>query len=154
MRLLCVDFGDQRTGLATGDMITGLVSPAGVLEIPVRIEGGAALIRACAAAAREHDARALVVGLPLNMDDSEGPRARLVRGLAQRLCDATGLEVHLQDERLSSVQADWTMQRSGLSRGQKKSRRDALAAATILGDFFARQRTQATRQEPNDDRPA
>ncbi len=145
-----MDFGDQRTGLATGDLITGLVSPAGVLEIPVRNEGGDALIRACAAAAREHDARMIVVGLPLNMDDSEGPRARLVRGLAQRLCDAAGLEVHMQDERLSTAQADWTMQRSGLSRGQKKHRRDALAAATILNDYLARRREESRRSDAED----
>lgn len=78
----------------------------------------------------------IVVGLPLNMDGSEGPRAKLVQAFAQRLAGASARRVHLHDERLSSVEADKRMARTGLTHGQKKKRRDALAAAAILRSFL------------------
>ncbi|MBL0921094.1 MAG: Holliday junction resolvase RuvX [Phycisphaerales bacterium] len=138
MRLLCVDLGDKRTGLAVGDTETRFVSPLDVLEKPMGAGAtGEALIDAVAKAAADHNAGALVVGLPLNMDDSEGPRARLVRAFAARLESRVGKPVHFQDERLTSVDADWTMAQSGLTHGQKKKRRDALAAAAILRDYLS-----------------
>jgi putative Holliday junction resolvase len=70
------------------------------------------------------------------MDGTEGPRAKSVRVFAERVAKATGRVVHFHDERLSSVEADWKMARSGLTHGQKKARRDALAAAAILQDFL------------------
>ncbi|MCA3006509.1 MAG: Holliday junction resolvase RuvX, partial [Phycisphaerales bacterium] len=137
MRYLCVDLGDKRTGTATGDTVTGMVGPGEVLEIPIARREGRELVEALAAAARAAGAGGLVVGLPLNMDGTEGPRAKMVRGFAERLGRATGLPVAFGDERLSSVDADWAMARTGMTRGQKKSRRDALAAAAILRDFLA-----------------
>jgi len=83
----------------------------------------------------------LVIGLPLNMDGTEGPRAKLVRSFAVLLETRTARVVHMQDERLTSANADWNMAGSGLTHKQKKSRRDALAAAEILKDFLA-SRTQ------------
>ncbi len=136
MRFLCVDLGDKRTGLASGDTVLRIASPAGVLETPISQRAGGALLEALARAVTEHGPTALVLGLPLNMDGSEGPRAKLVRAFGRRLEAATGLAVHYQDERLTSSQADWQMARSGLTRGRKKARRDALAAAAILSDFL------------------
>jgi len=137
VRYVCIDLGDKRTGLASGDTQTWLVTPGDVLEVPVTHDSGRAILDALSRAVRELGGAALVVGLPINMDDSEGPRAKKVRLLAEKIASATGLPLHFQDERLSSVQADWQMSRSGMTRGQKKSRRDALAAASILTDFFA-----------------
>lgn len=136
MRYLCIDLGDKRTGLAVGDSIMRLVSPLDVLEVPIARREGEELIDAIRKAIGEHGPSALVVGLPFNMDGSEGQRAKLVRALAQRISDATKLAVHFQDERLTSADADWSMARSGMTRGQKKARRDALAAAAILRDFL------------------
>lgn len=136
MRHLCIDLGDKRTGLAVGDTVTRLVSPTDVLEVPIARNAGADLLTAITKAVADQGAKALVVGLPLNMDDSEGPRAKSVRAFAQRVAAATNLPLHFQDERLSSVAADWTMARSGMTHGQKKARRDALAAAQILRDYF------------------
>ncbi|MEM1423860.1 MAG: Holliday junction resolvase RuvX [Planctomycetota bacterium] len=139
VRLLALDLGDKRTGLAVGDTVTRLVTPAGVVELPMAAgERGEPLIASIATLAREHEADALVVGLPLNMDDSEGPRARLVRAFASRVEASIGLPVDFQDERLTSVEADWQMSRSGLTHKGKKKRRDALAAAAILRDYLAR----------------
>lgn len=145
MRYLCVDLGDKRTGLAVGDTITGLVSPAGLVEVPISRRDGADLIAAIAGHIKTHGPSGLVVGLPMNMDGTEGPRARMVRLFGQRLGETTGLPVRYQDERLTSAQADWTMARTGLTRGQKKSRRDALAAAAILRDFLAALASQAAQ---------
>jgi len=138
MRLLCVDLGDKRTGLAVGDTETRFVSPLDVIEKPMAPgSAGQPLIDAVAKAAAEHNAGALVIGLPLNMDDTEGPRVKLVRAFAARLEERTGKPIHYQDERLTSVDADWAMAQSGLTHGQKKKRRDALAAAAILRDYLS-----------------
>jgi putative Holliday junction resolvase len=148
MRYLAIDLGDARTGLAVGDSIIRLASPVGVVECPIDREGGAALLRAVVAAAEAHlgplgtdtasaASGGIVLGLPLNMDGSEGPRARLVRAWADRLQAALRRPVTLWDERLSSAAADDRLARTGLTRGQKKARRDAIAAAAILDSFLA-----------------
>jgi putative Holliday junction resolvase len=141
MRYLALDLGDKRTGVATGDSITRVAAPAGVIEVPVDREGGEALLVAIeAAVARELGADAgsgeLVVGLPLNMDGSEGPRAALVRAFAGRMAERTGRAVHLADERLTTEEARWRMARTGMTRQQKKQKKDALAAAVILEAFL------------------
>lgn len=138
MRYIALDLGDKRTGVAVGDAETGIVSPVEVIDVPVN--PAEPFLAAVARVVADHLGGGrgdVVVGLPLNMDDTEGPRAKAVRALAERIAEATGRRVHLQDERLSSATADWTMAQSGLTRGQKKQRRDALAAAAILRDFLA-----------------
>ena len=144
MRYLAIDLGDRRTGLAMGDGETRLATPAGVVEIPMARSDGRALLDALAGEIDERigeDAPGeLVVGLPLNMDGSEGPRARLVRAFADRLERRTGRRVHLFDERLTSVDADWAMAGSGLTHAKKKSRRDALAAAALLRSCLGQSR--------------
>ena len=79
----------------------------------------------------------IVVGLPLVQEGKEGPRAKGVRAFAGRVQAALQCTMHFQDETLSSVEADWSMARSGMTRGEKKAKRDALAAAVILRDFLA-----------------
>lgn len=135
MRYLAIDLGDRRTGLATGDDESGIVSAAGVIELPMK--PGDALLDGLAQAVREQEPDELVVGMPFNMDGSEGPRAKLVRAFVERLSARVDLPVRYQDERLTSVQADWEMARSGMTHKQKKHRRDALAAAAILRDYLS-----------------
>jgi len=136
---LALDLGDKRTGLATGDSTMRLACPVGAINVPIDRDGGRALLDAIAAAVDEHldSTGRIVVGLPLNMDGSEGPRARHVRAFADRISERTGRAIDLFDERLTSAEADWRMGRSGLTRAQKKRRRDALAAAAILTGFLA-----------------
>lgn len=160
MRFLAIDLGDKRTGLAVGDDVTGLASPVGLIEQPVfgRVSGAAAGAAAGGAARVSKAERAfsplllqaidraieahlgpgdgLVVGLALNMDGSGGPRAALARRFAAELGARTGREVHLQDERRTSVAADERLARSGLTHDQKKRRRDAIAAAEVLRRFL------------------
>jgi putative Holliday junction resolvase len=136
MIYLGIDLGGKRTGLAVGDDQTCVATPLRVLQSRDR-EG---LLRQIGGQAAEHGAQALVVGLPLNMDGTAGPAAAEARGFAQTLGQRLGLPVHLVDERLSSFQAEEQLSGRGLTRGQKKSRRDALAAAAILNAFWCEPR--------------
>lgn len=139
--------GDKRTGLAIGDDETGHVFPLEVLHIPLADRQGSALLNALARAAADHAATDLVLGLPLNMDDSEGPRAALVRGFAEKLRTHTGRIVHFQDERLTSEEAEWSLRGSDRTRREKKNVRDAIAAANFLRDFLAARRPPSVQDE-------
>lgn len=134
MRFLAIDLGDKRTGLAIGDDETRLASPLTVVEVA----RGAALIDALADAIKEHAPDAIVLGLPLNMDGTEGPQAKLVREFGEQLRTRCDLELHYHDERLTSFAADQQMAGSGRTHKQKKRLRDALAAAEILRGFLER----------------
>ena len=132
MRYLAVDLGAKRTGIAAGDDVTRLVQPVEVLQVP----RGPALMAALAKAVDRHGPDALVLGIPINMDGTEGAAAKDVRAFAAELAACTGLPVHLQDERLTSFEADARMAQSGRTHKQKKELRDALAAAAILEDWL------------------
>ena len=135
MLYLAIDLGQKRTGLAVGTDVTRQAQPLRVVEV----SDDQHRLNAIGQAIEEYGPAALVLGLPLNMDASEGPMARQARRFAGLLAERFGLPVYLVDERLSSEAADSAMSQSGLTHAQKQSRRDALAAATILRDFFQRQ---------------
>ncbi len=132
MRYLAIDFGDKRTGLAAGDDETGLVSPLEVIQLP----RGPALLDALIRSIERQRPDAIVIGLPLNMDGTEGPAAKATRELGEKLQERVKLPIHYQDERLTSYAADQRMARTGRTHKQKKQLRDALAAAEILRDFL------------------
>src|SRR5262245_24258508 len=132
MRYLAIDFGDKRTGLAVGDDETRIASPAGIIDASDPQEQ----LRQIGKAIETHSPSALVIGLPLNMDGTEGAAARKARSLAEEFSRQFDLKVHLVDERLSSHVADHQLRGTGMSRKAKRARRDALAAATILRDFL------------------
>ncbi|MDY7110391.1 MAG: Holliday junction resolvase RuvX [Planctomycetota bacterium] len=132
MRYLAIDLGDRRTGLAVGDDSTGLVSPVAVIEI----RRGEALVDAVLAQIHEHEPDAIVIGLPLNMDGTEGDRAKIAHEFGESIAQRCTQPIHYQDERLTSFAADERMARSGRTHRQKKELRDALAAAEILRDFI------------------
>lgn len=141
MRYIGIDLGDRRTGIALGDAITGLASPMAQIEVSIETRAGEALLDAIQKEIDDLVGRGpaeLVVGLPLNMDGTEGPRAKSVRAFGNRIGERTGRVVRWYDERQSSMLADAKMAQSGLTHGQKKSRRDAIAAATILQRFLDR----------------
>lgn len=154
MRVLAIDLGDARTGLAAGDRITGIAAPAGLIEQPIAHENGEALIRAIARQATatlggDLAASEIIMGIPLNMDDTEGPRAKAARVFAKRLANALGTPITLIDERRTSMEADARMARSGLTHKQKKLRRDAIAAAQILTAYLEGQTDPIDRVEPD-----
>jgi len=142
MRFLAIDLGSRRTGLAVGDDRTGIVSP-----LPALLHGSGAhaggtppVVQSLVAQLRrsilDHEPQALVVGLPLNMDGTEGPSASLARRTGTLLGEAFGLPVHFWDERLTTFAADQALARSGRTRDEKKALRDGLAAATLLEEFL------------------
>ena len=132
MRYLGVDLGGKRTGVAVGDDRTGIVSPLPTIEHGP----GAALIAALRKVVDELGPQALVVGLPLNMDGSEGASAVLARRIGSAMATALGLPVHHHDERLTTFAADQAMAGSGRTHGEKKALRDGLAAAAMLEDYL------------------
>ncbi len=132
MMYLAVDLGEKRTGLAVGDDQTGVISPAGVIELAP----GRLLLEAIVRAIGEHGPDAVVIGLPLNMDGTEGPQAGRVREIGRQLAALTDRPLHYQDERLTSFAAEKRLDRSGRTHKEKKALRDALAAAEILRDFL------------------
>jgi putative Holliday junction resolvase len=135
MRYLAIDYGAKRTGLAVCDAGERLVSPLAVLQ------GQKGLIEKIRQVVARENIEAIVLGLPLNMDGSEGPQAQRVRTFAGQLSRQTGIPVHFQDERLSSFGAEAKLQEIGLSRGKRRERLDALAAAEILQTFLEGQKS-------------
>ena len=131
-RWLAIDHGTKRIGVAVGDAAGGVVSPLEVLPA----QPLALAIEQIKRLADEYGATGLVVGWPINMDDTEGPQAKLARQMGVQLAGATGLDVRLWDERLTSFEADQALI-GQYTRKQKKQRQDAIAAAAILRDFFA-----------------
>lgn len=132
-RYMAIDHGAKRIGLAVGDSETNLAAP--VLGVP----GSGSPeqdARAVLAASKEYGADEFVVGLPLNMDDSEGPQARIVREFGDALERLSGLTVHYFDERLSSETAREKMIGGDLTRKKRKARLDGLAAQAILQEFL------------------
>ena len=134
MRYLAIDLGAKRTGLAAGDDVIGLVQPVEVVQVP----RGPALLDALVRAVDRHGPDALVIGLPLNMDGTEGGATADVRAFGASLAERVKLPVHYHDERLSSFEADQRMARSGRTHREKKELRDALAACAILEAWLGR----------------
>ena len=112
----------------------GIVSPLKMLDASERMEENAGAILAVA---EEYGADAVVIGLPLNMDGTEGPQAKLSKRLAEAIRNAApDIPVHLHDERLTSHAADQRLIERELTRGKKKARQDAVAAQILLESFL------------------
>lgn len=134
MRYLAIDHGEKRTGLAICDAAETIVSPHSVIETSSPQE----LLARIVAIIKDERIEAVVLGLPFNMDDTEGPRAKKVRHFAGLLEKQTQCPVLFQDERLSSFEAEQLSLGLELTRKKKKKRLDAIAAAAILNAFLDR----------------
>lgn len=129
-RWLAIDHGSRRIGLAISDESAELVSP---LEV-ISARPAEQLARRLRELIEQYGPMGIVVGWPLNMDDTEGPQGAIARAFAVDLA-GFGFDVRLWDERLSSAAADAKL--AGLyTRKKKKARQDAVAAAAILQDFL------------------
>ena len=133
MRYLCIDLGQRYTGLAVGDDVTGMALPFDVIDTRNDATRMAALERAI----DDQVVDALVLGLPLNMDGTDGPAAVQMRNFAETLRCTFGREVHLVDERLSSHAAEDALRGLSLTRARRKKAGHAMAAVVILRDFLA-----------------
>ena len=130
MRYLAIDYGDKRTGLAICDPAETIGSPLAV------IEGQKDLIKKITDTIKSENVEAIVLGLPLNMDDSQGFQAERVIQFAEQLKNHLQVPIHFQDERLSSFGAEGKLAPAELTRKKKKKRLDAVAAAEILEAFL------------------
>jgi putative Holliday junction resolvase len=130
MRYLSIDYGNKITGLAICDQTETFVSP--LMAIPTSDY----LIDKIIEVVKAEDVGALVLGLPLNMDDSVGPQAKKVQAFAEQIKKQVDTPVFFQDERLSTFAAEGKMIDMDLTRKGKKRRIDALAAAEILQAFL------------------
>ena len=133
MVIMSVDYGDVRTGLAVCDRNEILASPVAVIKESDRD----ALISKIISAARERKAEAFVVGLPKNMDGSEGFRADACREFGEKLKEASGLDVSFYDERLTTVSAHNALNATNTRGKKRKAVVDAVSAVMILEDYMA-----------------
>ena len=148
MRILALDYGRVRIGMAIADAQTALAQPLGTLDRINRNED----MRRLRALVREQGVRQIVVGLPLRLDGTRGDMAEEAARFGQRLHKQLGLPVEMVDERLTSWEAERLLEEqqgrtihaaSGKKRKKENERMgvDAMAAALILKEYLDRQQT-------------
>lgn len=131
--MLALDLGQKRVGVAVTDELRITVRPLP----PLRRTSWKQLIRNVAALVSDFDAQLLVIGLPLSLDGSESTAAQEVRRQAHNLELSLKLPVFLQDERLTSKEAERALRADGYDQDEVQDRVDSAAAALILQDYLA-----------------
>lgn len=136
MRVLALDVGDKRIGVALSDPTNLLASPlttvrraGGPSDLPSDVEEVARL-------AAEHDVREIVIGLPLSLSGRPGAQAARVAQFARALAQRVAIPIVTVDERYSSVQAERLLRESGIEPSRNKARVDSAAAAVILQAYL------------------
>ena len=132
MRIMGIDYGDARTGLAVSDEMNILVGEAWTVNEwnPERVAD------VIAQEAQKRNVRRLVLGLPKNMDGSEGPRAEKCRSFAELLRSKTDIELVMWDERRSSIEAHAVLHANGKKEKKHRKTVDAVAASLILEGYL------------------
>lgn len=132
MKLLGIDYGSRRIGVAVSD-------PLGMLATPFRTVdtfSDEQSVKEVCSLIEETNAEKLVIGLPLNMDNTEGPMVKKVRDFIEKLKLKTDIPVEFSDERLSSSLVERTLIEANMSRQKRKGVRDKLAAQVILQGYI------------------
>ena len=132
-RIMGIDYGDARTGVVISDLLCSIVGTTYVVPSRNREKAVADIVRL----ARENEVGQIVVGLPKNMDGTEGPRAALCREFADILHQETGLEVAMWDERRTTVDAHRILSQNNVRGKKRKNTVDAVAASLILEGYLA-----------------
>ena len=135
-RIMGIDYGDARTGVAMSDLLCTIVGTTAVVPSRNREKAVADIVRM----AKEHEVGKIVVGLPRNMDGTEGPRAQLCREFAEILGQATGLEIVMWDERRTTVEAHNILSQHNYHGQKRKNTVDAVAASLILEGYLNSQK--------------
>lgn len=132
-RIMAIDYGDARTGIAISDILCSLVGSTTVIHsrVPEKTIGEICRL------AREQEVGQLVMGFPRNMDGTEGPRAELYRDFARQLEEASGLPVHLWDERRTTIEAHQILSDHNYHGKKRKNTVDAVAASLILEGYLS-----------------
>ena len=132
-RIMAIDYGDARTGIAISDLLCSLVGSTTVIHsrVPEKTIGEICRL------AREQEVGQLVMGFPRNMDGTEGPRAELYRDFARQLEEASGLPVHLWAERRTTIEAHQILSDHNYHGKKRKNTVDAVAASLILEGYLS-----------------
>ena len=133
MRIMAIDYGDARTGIAISDLLCSLTGSTRVIHGRMQDK----LIASIVEITRGSDIGEIVVGLPRNMDGSEGARAELCRQFAEKLGEATGLPIKMWDERWTTVEAHRILSDHNYHGKKRKDTVDAVAASLILEGYLA-----------------
>ncbi len=132
-RIMGIDYGDARTGVAISDLLCSIVGSTTVVSSRNREKAIADIV----CLVKENEVGQIVVGLPRNMDGTEGIRAQLCREFAEELRNATGLPVQMWDERRTTVEAHNILSQHNYHGQKRKNTVDAVAAALILEGYLA-----------------
>jgi len=140
-RIMAIDYGDARTGIAISDLLCSLVGSTTVIHsrVPEKTIGEICRL------AREQEVGQLVMGFPRNMDGTEGPRAEKCAAFGALLRQATGLEVILWDERRTTIDAHNILFQNGQNAKKRKKTVDAVAAALMLEGYLTRRRLEGAK---------
>ena len=128
-----IDYGDARTGVAISDLLCSIVGSTMVIPSRNQEKAIADIVRI----AKEQEVGEIVVGLPKNMDGTEGERAQLCREFGEKVADATGLPVNMWDERRTTVEAHNILSQHNYHGQKRKNTVDAVAASLILEGYLA-----------------
>ena len=132
-RIMGIDYGDARTGVAISDLLCTIVGSTAVVNSHNTEKAIADIVRM----AKEQSVGQIVVGLPKNMDGTEGPRAALCREFADKLREASGIPVTMWDERRTTVEAHNILSQNNYHGQKRKNTVDAVAASLILEGYLA-----------------
>ena len=133
MKIMAIDYGDARTGIALSDLLCSIVGSTTVIHS----RNPEKTLHEICRIAKENDVGEIAMGLPKNMDGTEGPRAQLCREFAMQVEQATGLPVKLWDERRTTVEAHNILSAHNYHGKKRKDTVDAVAASLILEGYLA-----------------
>lgn len=146
MRVLGLDYGSKTVGVAISDPLGFTAQGLETIERPKENKLRKTLAR-IDQIIEEYNVEKIVLGYPLNMNNTEGPRAEATREFQAMLEKRTGLQVELQDERLTTVSAERVLMESGVRRENRKAVIDKIAAAMILQTWLDMQAIRASFEE-------
>ena len=132
-KIMGIDYGDARTGVAISDLLCSIVGTTYVVPSRRTDKAIADIVKLC----KDNMVGEIVVGLPKNMDGTEGARAELCREFAEMLKEATGLPVAMWDERRTTVEAHNILSQHNYHGKKRKNTVDAVAASLILEGYLA-----------------
>ena len=133
MKIMAIDYGDARTGIALSDLLCSIVGSTTVIHS----RNTEKTLHEISRIAKENDVAEIAMGLPKNMDGTEGPRAQLCRKFALQIEQETGLPVKLWDERRTTVEAHNILSAHNYHGKKRKDTVDAVAASLILEGYLA-----------------
>ena len=132
-KIMGIDYGDARTGVAISDLLCSIVGTTYVVPSRRTDKAIADIVKLC----KDNMVGEIVVGLPKNMDGTEGARAELCREFAEMLKEATGLPIAMWDERRTTVEAHNILSQHNYHGQKRKNTVDAVAASLILEGYLA-----------------